>query len=92
VGVVDSFGLLSVLHQGELQQEELYVAVEMLSAVAMVNQVLEAKDLRSFCCSLRNPMAGLSDIHDDLLHRSAQPPLNLLPDTNPVIPSYLPTN
>ncbi|KAK0155559.1 Ras GTPase-activating-like protein IQGAP1 [Merluccius polli] len=55
--------------QGELQQEELYIAVEMLSAVAMVNQALEAKDLRSFCCSLRSPTAGLSDIHDDLLHR-----------------------
>ncbi|KAG7276552.1 hypothetical protein CRUP_019602 [Coryphaenoides rupestris] len=58
--------------QEELQQEELYVAVEMLSAVAMVNQTLEAKDLRSFCCSLRNPTAGLSDIHDDLLHSGVE--------------------
>lgn len=55
--------------QGVLHQEELYVAVEMLSAVAIVNQALEAKDLRSFGCTLRNPTAGLSDIHDDLLHR-----------------------
>ena len=78
---------LSLIHQGELQQEELYVAVEMLTAVAMVNQALEAKDLRSFCFSLRSVTAGLSDIHDDLLHRSVQthnPPTN----TNPVIPSH----
>ena len=60
----------SSTHQGELQQEELYVAVEMLTAVAMVNQALEAEDLRSFCFSLRSATAGLSDIHDDLLHRS----------------------
>uniref|UniRef100_A0A8C5FEA2 IQ motif containing GTPase activating protein 3 n=1 Tax=Gadus morhua TaxID=8049 RepID=A0A8C5FEA2_GADMO len=73
---------------GELQQEELYVAVEMLTAVAMVNQALEAEDLRSFCFSLRSATAGLSDIHDDLLHRSGvthNPPTN----TNPAIPSAL---
>uniref|UniRef100_A0A8C5C1A7 IQ motif containing GTPase activating protein 3 n=1 Tax=Gadus morhua TaxID=8049 RepID=A0A8C5C1A7_GADMO len=72
--------------EGELQQEELYVAVEMLTAVAMVNQALEAEDLRSFCFSLRSATAGLSDIHDDLLHRSGvthNPPTN----TNPAIPS-----
>uniref|UniRef100_A0A8C5BDF0 IQ motif containing GTPase activating protein 3 n=1 Tax=Gadus morhua TaxID=8049 RepID=A0A8C5BDF0_GADMO len=74
--------------EGELQQEELYVAVEMLTAVAMVNQALEAEDLRSFCFSLRSATAGLSDIHDDLLHRSGvthNPPTN----TNPAIPSAL---
>uniref|UniRef100_A0A8C5CYB5 IQ motif containing GTPase activating protein 3 n=1 Tax=Gadus morhua TaxID=8049 RepID=A0A8C5CYB5_GADMO len=74
--------------EGELQQEELYVAVEMLTAVAMVNQALEAEDLRSFCFSLRSATAGLSDIHDDLLHRSGvthNPPTN----TNPAIPSCL---
>uniref|UniRef100_A0A8C5FXL5 IQ motif containing GTPase activating protein 3 n=1 Tax=Gadus morhua TaxID=8049 RepID=A0A8C5FXL5_GADMO len=55
-------------------------------SVAMVNQALEAEDLRSFCFSLRSATAGLSDIHDDLLHRSGvthNPPTN----TNPAIPS-----
>uniref|UniRef100_A0A4W5MJU1 IQ motif containing GTPase activating protein 3 n=1 Tax=Hucho hucho TaxID=62062 RepID=A0A4W5MJU1_9TELE len=35
--------------QGDLQQEELYVAVEMLSAVALINQAVEAKDVGSLC-------------------------------------------
>ncbi|CAL8248362.1 unnamed protein product [Lota lota] len=71
--------------QGELQQEELYVAVEMLTAVAMVNQALEAKDLRSFCFSLRSLTAGLSDIHDDLLHRYFEELLGLKSRTGRVL-------
>uniref|UniRef100_A0A7N6B4G1 IQ motif containing GTPase activating protein 3 n=1 Tax=Anabas testudineus TaxID=64144 RepID=A0A7N6B4G1_ANATE len=40
---------------GELQQEELFVAVEMLSAVALVNQALEAGNLQQFSSSLVSP-------------------------------------
>uniref|UniRef100_A0A673YPZ6 IQ motif containing GTPase activating protein 3 n=1 Tax=Salmo trutta TaxID=8032 RepID=A0A673YPZ6_SALTR len=40
--------------QGDLQQEELYVAVEMLSAVALINQAVEAKDAGAFCATLIN--------------------------------------
>uniref|UniRef100_A0A8C7G3B2 IQ motif containing GTPase activating protein 3 n=1 Tax=Oncorhynchus kisutch TaxID=8019 RepID=A0A8C7G3B2_ONCKI len=40
--------------QGDLQQEELYVAVEMLSAVALINQAVEAKDVGAFCATLIN--------------------------------------
>uniref|UniRef100_A0A8C5BF84 IQ motif containing GTPase activating protein 3 n=1 Tax=Gadus morhua TaxID=8049 RepID=A0A8C5BF84_GADMO len=71
--------------EGELQQEELYVAVEMLTAVAMVNQALEAEDLRSFCFSLRSATAGLSDIHDDLLHRYFEELLGLRSRTGRVL-------
>ncbi|KAM6936029.1 ras GTPase-activating-like protein IQGAP3 [Lycodopsis pacificus] len=53
--------------QGELQQEELFVAVEMLSAVALVNQALEAGHLQQFSSSLVSPSAGLSDVDHALL-------------------------
>ncbi|TDH11140.1 hypothetical protein EPR50_G00057670 [Perca flavescens] len=55
--------------QGELQQEELFVAVEMLSAVALINQALEAGRVQQFSCSLVSPSAGLSDVEDSLLDR-----------------------
>uniref|UniRef100_A0A8C9VMN6 IQ motif containing GTPase activating protein 3 n=1 Tax=Scleropages formosus TaxID=113540 RepID=A0A8C9VMN6_SCLFO len=52
------------LLQGELQQEELFVAVEMLSAVALINQALEVKDAGAFCARLISPAAGLTDTDD----------------------------
>uniref|UniRef100_A0ABM5F3J8 Ras GTPase-activating-like protein IQGAP3 n=1 Tax=Pogona vitticeps TaxID=103695 RepID=A0ABM5F3J8_9SAUR len=59
---------LSVLQhhhpQGALVQEELFVAVEMLSAVALVNQALEDRDARSFWRSLASPSLGLSDLEE----------------------------
>uniref|UniRef100_A0A452INB3 Uncharacterized protein n=1 Tax=Gopherus agassizii TaxID=38772 RepID=A0A452INB3_9SAUR len=50
--------------QGELGQEELYVAVEMLSAVALIDRALEAGDVSGFWSSLVSPALGLSDIED----------------------------
>ncbi|KAM9352702.1 ras GTPase-activating-like protein IQGAP3 [Symphorus nematophorus] len=58
--------------QGELQHEELFVAVEMLSAVALINQALEAGHLQQFSSSLVSPSAGLSDVNDALLDRYFQ--------------------
>ncbi|XP_060777825.1 ras GTPase-activating-like protein IQGAP3 [Neoarius graeffei] len=55
--------------QGDLQQEELFVAVEMLSAVALINQTLETKDMGAFCATLVSPTAGLADIDDSLMQR-----------------------
>ncbi|XP_030637038.1 ras GTPase-activating-like protein IQGAP3 isoform X2 [Chanos chanos] len=55
--------------EGALQQEELYVAVEMLSAVALINQAVEAKDIGAFCATLVSPAAGLTDIDDSLFQR-----------------------
>uniref|UniRef100_A0A8B9QGY6 IQ motif containing GTPase activating protein 3 n=1 Tax=Apteryx owenii TaxID=8824 RepID=A0A8B9QGY6_APTOW len=66
--------------RGELTQEELFVAVEMLSAVALVNRALEAGDPDGLWSSLVSPALGLADVEDanaqryfdDLLQLKAQ--------------------
>lgn len=60
---------MSRIHQGELQQEELFVAVEMLSAVALINQALGVGHLQLFSSSLVSQSAGLSDVDHTLLDR-----------------------
>ncbi|XP_072572239.1 ras GTPase-activating-like protein IQGAP3 isoform X3 [Paramormyrops kingsleyae] len=55
--------------EGGLQQEELFVAVEMLSAVALINQAVEVQDSGAFCVRLISPAAGLADIEDGLIQR-----------------------
>ncbi|XP_026172581.1 ras GTPase-activating-like protein IQGAP3 [Mastacembelus armatus] len=55
--------------QGELQQEELFVAVEMLSAVALINQAIDAGKPQQFSSALISPAAGLSDVDHTLLAR-----------------------
>uniref|UniRef100_U3JJ02 IQ motif containing GTPase activating protein 3 n=1 Tax=Ficedula albicollis TaxID=59894 RepID=U3JJ02_FICAL len=47
-----------------LAQEELFVAVEMLSAVALVNQALDAKNPNRLWRSLVSPALGLSGVED----------------------------
>lgn len=54
-----------------MQQEELFVAVEMLSEVALINQALEVGQLHQFGSLLTSPSAGLSDVDPTLFHRSA---------------------
>ncbi|XP_009890370.1 PREDICTED: ras GTPase-activating-like protein IQGAP3 [Charadrius vociferus] len=49
---------------GELVQEELFVAVEMLSAVALVNRALDARDADGLWSSLVSPALGLSGVED----------------------------
>ncbi|XP_062367708.1 ras GTPase-activating-like protein IQGAP3 isoform X2 [Cinclus cinclus] len=57
--------LLQCQHpQGELVQEELSVAVEMLSAVALVNQALDARNPNKLWSSLVSPALGLSGVED----------------------------
>ncbi|XP_068397133.1 ras GTPase-activating-like protein IQGAP3 isoform X3 [Eschrichtius robustus] len=55
--------------QGELGQEELFVAVEMLSAVVLINQALEARDASSFWSSLVNPATGLAEVEGENAQR-----------------------
>lgn len=43
--------------------------MEMLSAVALINQAVEAKDAGAFCATLISPAAGLADINDSLVQR-----------------------
>lgn len=50
-------------------QEELFVAVEMLSAVALINQALEAGDANGFWRALISPAAGLADIEEGFAQR-----------------------
>ncbi|XP_058516423.1 ras GTPase-activating-like protein IQGAP3 [Ochotona princeps] len=61
--------LLQRQQQGELGQEELFVAVEMLSAVVLINQALEAKDVSGFWNSLENPATGLAEIEGENAQR-----------------------
>ncbi|NXM78550.1 IQGA3 protein, partial [Serilophus lunatus] len=57
--------LLQCQHpRGELAQEELFVAVEMLSAVALVNQALDAGDHDGLWSTLVSPALGLSGVED----------------------------
>ncbi|NXF67219.1 IQGA3 protein, partial [Ciccaba nigrolineata] len=50
--------------RGELVQEELFVAVEMLSAVALVNRALDAGDPDGLWSGLVSPTLGLSGVED----------------------------
>lgn len=53
------------LHQPPLQelgQEELFVAVEMLSAVVLMNRALGAGDASGFWNILANPATGLAGV------------------------------
>lgn len=52
-----------------MQQEELFVAVEMLSEVALINQALKVGQLHQFGSLLTSPSAGLSDVDPTLFHR-----------------------
>ncbi|XP_010642100.1 ras GTPase-activating-like protein IQGAP3 [Fukomys damarensis] len=62
---------LAVLQQqqGELGQEELFVAVEMLSAVVLINRALEAGDAASVWSSLRSPATGLAEVEGENARR-----------------------
>lgn len=63
-GVVQGLSVSACPAQGELVQEELFVAVEMLSAVALVNRALDAGDPDGLWSSLVSPALGLSDVED----------------------------
>ncbi|XP_075700515.1 ras GTPase-activating-like protein IQGAP3 [Rhinoderma darwinii] len=64
---------LSVLQgqspRGSLVQEELFVAVEMLSAVALVNRAVGAGDLNAFWATLVSAALGLSDVDEENIQR-----------------------
>ncbi|KAM8814731.1 ras GTPase-activating-like protein IQGAP3 [Rhynchonycteris naso] len=61
--------VLQQQQQGELGQEELFVAVEMLSAVVLINQALEARDTSGFWSSLVNPATGLAEVEGENAQR-----------------------
>uniref|UniRef100_A0A673CHF8 IQ motif containing GTPase activating protein 3 n=1 Tax=Sphaeramia orbicularis TaxID=375764 RepID=A0A673CHF8_9TELE len=49
-------------------ESELFVAVEMLSAVALINQALEVGHLQDFSSSLVSLSAGLADVETNLMY------------------------
>ncbi|XP_064899014.1 ras GTPase-activating-like protein IQGAP3 isoform X1 [Columba livia] len=55
--------------RGELGQEELFVAVEMLSAVVLVNRALDARDARGLWSSLASPALGLAAVEESNAQR-----------------------
>ncbi|XP_069796414.1 ras GTPase-activating-like protein IQGAP3 isoform X4 [Narcine bancroftii] len=55
--------------QGELTQEELYIAVEMLSAVVLINRALDAGDAEAFWNSMLSPVTGLTDVKEEIVQR-----------------------
>ncbi|XP_031230195.1 ras GTPase-activating-like protein IQGAP3 [Mastomys coucha] len=61
--------LLQKQQQGELGQEELFVAVEMLSAVVLINRALEAGDVCAFWDNLANPATGLAQVEEENAQR-----------------------
>ncbi|XP_039107328.1 ras GTPase-activating-like protein IQGAP3 isoform X2 [Hyaena hyaena] len=63
---------LAVLQQqqgGELSHEELFVAVEMLSAVVLIDRALEAGDVGGFWSSLASPATGLAEVQGENAQR-----------------------
>ncbi|XP_077143424.1 ras GTPase-activating-like protein IQGAP2 isoform X2 [Ranitomeya variabilis] len=64
--------LLSLQKQNpanHLSQEELFIAVEMLSAVALVNEALETNDVPSIQNHLVSPSIGLNNLEEDNMQR-----------------------
>lgn len=53
-----------------MSHEELSVAVEMLSAVAVLNEVLDTKDLQAVIEQLTDSPLGFSNMDQDNLNRS----------------------
>ncbi|KAM5129461.1 ras GTPase-activating-like protein IQGAP3 [Mantella aurantiaca] len=61
--------LQSQSSQGSLTHEELFVAVEMLSAVAVINRAVQVGDLNGFRNNLLSPALGLTDVEEDNVQR-----------------------
>uniref|UniRef100_A0A8C0XEP0 Calponin-homology (CH) domain-containing protein n=1 Tax=Castor canadensis TaxID=51338 RepID=A0A8C0XEP0_CASCN len=60
-----------------LAHEELWIAVEMLSAVALLNQALESNDLTSVQNQLRSPTIGVNNLDEAYVERYANALLTL---------------
>ncbi|XP_069793871.1 ras GTPase-activating-like protein IQGAP2 isoform X2 [Narcine bancroftii] len=57
--------------EGKLTHEELAIAVEMLSAVARLNEALALNDIQSLIGHLISPSIGVSNLHDENIQRYA---------------------
>lgn len=55
--------------QKYLAHDELSIAVEMLSAVVLLNQALESKDVAAAKTHLSNPCVGFNNLEEENLQR-----------------------
>ncbi|NWT48966.1 IQGA3 protein, partial [Chroicocephalus maculipennis] len=78
--------------RGELVQEELFVAVEMLSAVALVNRALDAGDADGLWSSLVSPALGLAGVEDGNAQRYFEDLLQLKGQSREVGAEFLSWN
>ncbi|XP_043831773.1 ras GTPase-activating-like protein IQGAP2 [Dromiciops gliroides] len=75
-----------------LAHEELSIAVEMLSAVALLNQALEANDLVSVQNHLRNPSIGFNNLDEEYLERYTSTLLSIKSEASSQGQDYLSWN
>lgn len=67
--VIGETWIACIFQQNYLAHEELLIAVEMLSAVALLNQALGNSDLVSAQNQLRSPTIGLNNLDESYVER-----------------------
>ncbi|XP_039585597.1 ras GTPase-activating-like protein IQGAP2 isoform X3 [Passer montanus] len=75
-----------------LAHDELSIAVEMLSAVVLLNQTLENKDILMIKNHLRNPCLGFSNLEEENLQRYADTLLSIKSEASSQGQDYLSWN
>ncbi|NWH66652.1 IQGA2 protein, partial [Geococcyx californianus] len=75
-----------------LAHDELSIAVEMLSAVVLLNQALENKDLLMIKHQLRNPSIGFNNLEEENLQRYADTLLSIKSEASSQGQDYLSWN
>uniref|UniRef100_A0A8C5EZ17 IQ motif containing GTPase activating protein 2 n=1 Tax=Gopherus evgoodei TaxID=1825980 RepID=A0A8C5EZ17_9SAUR len=75
-----------------LAHDELSIAVEMLSAVVLLNQALGSKDILSIKNHLRNPSVGFNNVEDENFQRYADTLLSIKSEASSQGQDYLSWN
>ncbi|NXF41243.1 IQGA2 protein, partial [Nyctibius bracteatus] len=75
-----------------LAHDELYIAVEMLSAVVLLNQALENKDILMIKKHLRNPCIGFNNLEEENFQRYADTLLSIKSEASSQGQDYLSWN
>ncbi|KAF1470296.1 Ras GTPase-activating-like protein IQGAP2, partial [Megadyptes antipodes antipodes] len=75
-----------------LAHDELSIAVEMLSAVVLLNQALENKDILTIKSHLRNPCIGFNNLEEENLQRYADTLLSIKSEASSQGQDYLSWN
>ncbi|XP_009464109.1 PREDICTED: ras GTPase-activating-like protein IQGAP2 [Nipponia nippon] len=75
-----------------LAHDELSIAVEMLSAVVLLNQALENKDILTIKNHLRNPCIGFNNVEEENLQRYADTLLSIKSEASSQGQDYLSWN